>query len=38
MVELGLLLANGTGVAKDDAQARALFERAASAAIRAAPP
>jgi TPR repeat protein len=31
MVELGLLLANGTGVPKDDAQARALFERAASA-------
>lgn len=32
MVELGLLLANGAaGVAKDDAQARQLFERAAAA-------
>jgi TPR repeat protein len=31
MVELGLLLGNGTGVAKDDAQARQMFERAASA-------
>jgi uncharacterized protein len=32
MVELGLLLqSGGTGVAKDDAQAHALFERAASA-------
>jgi uncharacterized protein len=32
MVELGLLLANGSGgVAKDDAQARQLFERAAAA-------
>ena len=31
MVELGVLLANGTGVAKDEAQARALFQRAAEA-------
>lgn len=31
MVELGVLLANGTGVAKDEAQARKLFERAAEA-------
>ncbi len=31
MVELGVLLATGTGVAKDEAQARALFERAADA-------
>jgi uncharacterized protein len=31
MVELGLLLAAGSGVARDDAQARALFERAAKA-------
>jgi uncharacterized protein len=31
MVELGLLLANGSGVAKDDAQARMLFQRAAQA-------
>ena len=31
MVELGVMLANGTGIAKDDAQARALFERAAEA-------
>ncbi len=31
MVELGLLLANGSGVAKDDEQARALFQRAAQA-------
>jgi uncharacterized protein len=31
MVELGVALANGTGVAKDEAQARALFERAAQA-------
>jgi uncharacterized protein len=29
MVELGVLLAMGTGVAKDEAQARKLFERAA---------
>ena len=29
MVELGVLLATGTGVAKDEAQARKLFERAA---------
>jgi len=29
MVELGVLYGNGTGVAKDDAQARKLFERAA---------
>ncbi len=29
MVELGLLLANGSGVAKDEAQARGLFQRAA---------
>jgi TPR repeat protein len=31
MVELGILLATGAGVAKDEAQARALFERAAQA-------
>jgi uncharacterized protein len=31
MVELGVMFANGTGVAKDDAQARALFQRAAEA-------
>ena len=31
MVELGVLHANGAGVAKDDAQARILFERAANA-------
>ncbi len=31
MVELGLLFANGSGVAKDEAQARSLFERAAQA-------
>ena len=31
MVELGVLLATGAGVAKDDAQAHALFERAAAA-------
>lgn len=31
MVELGLLFANGAGVAKDEAQARSLFERAAEA-------
>ncbi len=31
MVELGLLLANGSNVAKDEAQARTLFERAAQA-------
>jgi uncharacterized protein len=31
MVELGVLLANGTGVAADEAQARALFQRAAEA-------
>ena len=31
MVELGVLLANGTGVAADEAQARALFQRAAQA-------
>src|SRR6202158_1141267 len=31
MVELGVLLANGSGVAKDQAQARKLFERAAEA-------
>ena len=31
MVELGVLHANGSGVAKDDAQARTLFERAANA-------
>jgi TPR repeat protein len=31
MVELGVLLANGAGVAKDEAQARKLFERAAQA-------
>ena len=30
MVELGVLLANGSGVAKDEAQARKLFERAAA--------
>jgi TPR repeat protein len=30
MVELGMLLANGSGVAKDEAQARELFERAAA--------
>jgi TPR repeat protein len=31
MVELGVLLATGAGVAKDETQARALFERAAAA-------
>jgi TPR repeat protein len=31
MVELGILLATGSGVAKDEAQARDLFERAANA-------
>ena len=31
MVELGVLLATGSGVAKDEAQARKLFERAAAA-------
>jgi TPR repeat protein len=31
MVELGVLLANGSGVAKDEAQARKLLERAAEA-------
>ena len=31
MVELGVMLATGTGVAKDEAQARNLFERAAEA-------
>jgi len=31
MVELGVLLATGQGVGKDEAQARALFERAAEA-------
>jgi uncharacterized protein len=31
MVELGVLLATGSGVAKDEAQARTLFERAAQA-------
>jgi TPR repeat protein len=31
MVELGVLLANGSGVARDPAQARKLFERAAEA-------
>jgi TPR repeat protein len=31
MVELGVMLATGAGVAKDEAQARALFERAAEA-------
>jgi TPR repeat protein len=31
MVELGVMLANGAGVAKDEAQARALFQRAAQA-------
>ncbi len=31
MVELGVLLATGSGVAKDEAQARQLFERAAEA-------
>ena len=31
MVELGVLLANGSGMAKDRAQARKLFERAAEA-------
>jgi TPR repeat protein len=31
MVELGVMLATGTGVAKDEAQARSLFERAADA-------
>jgi TPR repeat protein len=31
MVELGVLYASGAGVAKDDAQARKLFERAAAA-------
>jgi TPR repeat protein len=36
MVELGVLYGMGTGVARDEAQARKLFERAANAAIRAA--
>jgi uncharacterized protein len=31
LVELGVLYANGSGLAKDDAQARRLFERAAEA-------
>jgi TPR repeat protein len=31
MVELGVMFGTGTGVPKDDAQARALFERAAAA-------
>lgn len=31
MVELGVILANGTGVAKDEAAARKLFEKAADA-------
>jgi uncharacterized protein len=31
MVELGIVLATGSGVAKDEAQARELFERAANA-------
>ena len=31
MVELGVLLATGSGIAKDDEQARKLFERAAQA-------
>lgn len=31
MVELGVLLATGSGIEKDEAQARALFERAADA-------
>ena len=31
MVELGVLYGNGAGVAKDEAQARKLFERAAAA-------
>lgn len=31
MVELGVMLANGAGVAKDEEQARRLFERAAAA-------
>src|SRR5262249_55493454 len=31
MVELGVMLGTGTGVPKDDAQARKLFERAAEA-------
>lgn len=31
MVELGVMYGTGTGVAKDEAQARALFERAAAA-------
>jgi TPR repeat protein len=31
MVEIGVLLATGSGVAKDEAQARKLFERAAAA-------
>ena len=30
MVELGVMLATGSGVAKDEAQARKLFERAAA--------
>ena len=38
MVELGVLFATGSGVAKDEAQARKLFERATRAATRAAPP
>jgi len=36
MVELGVLYGTGTGVARDEAQARKLFERAAEAGIRAA--
>jgi TPR repeat protein len=31
MVELGVMLATGTGIARDEAQARSLFERAAEA-------
>jgi uncharacterized protein len=31
MVELGVMLATGAGIAKDEAQARSLFERAAAA-------
>ena len=38
MVELGVLYGTGAGVARDEAQARKLFERAAKPAIRAASP
>ena len=38
MVELGVMLATGSGVAKDEAQARKLFERAAAGGNPAASP